>query len=317
MIPFTMRLQKNPSFQEKGVKRPGSAARFSDIDRRIGLSTFYDFSPDFLDFIARYTPPDSVSKMSNDILRIIASKLDPEDYLNLSAVSKKVRAALNSGNCKNFIEVKRGILREMMKKVKKECATIKNFPNAPERVQLAAVKQNGNAIQYIENPSEAVQLEAVKQFGYAIQFIDNPSEDVQLAAVKQNGNAILHIENPSENLQLAAVKQNGLAIEYIKNFEITDKVMILDGLKIRLFKNSSEIMPEAVKLEAVKQNGHSLYYIKNPSEAVQLEAVKKSWRAIQYIKNPCETVKLEAAKQRMRDKDNGILDSDEESDEDF
>jgi hypothetical protein len=74
--------------------------------------------------------------LPNDILRIIGTNLEPEDYLNFSAVSKKVRVALNSGNCKNFIEVKREILREMLEKVKANGSNIAYFPNAPERVKL-------------------------------------------------------------------------------------------------------------------------------------------------------------------------------------
>ena len=82
-----------------------------------------------------------------------------------------------------------------------------DLKNPSEKVQLAAVKEDGCAIQYIKNPSEEVQLAAVNKHGYAIQYIENPSEAVQLAAVNQDGWAIQYIENPSEEVQLAAVKK--------------------------------------------------------------------------------------------------------------
>ena len=52
-----------------------------------------------------------------------------------------------------------------------------------EKLQLAAVRQDGCAIGYIKNPSLEVQLAAVRQDGYAIQWISNPSIEVQLEAM--------------------------------------------------------------------------------------------------------------------------------------
>ena len=61
---------------------------------------------------------------------------------------------------------------------------------------------------HIDNPSEKVQLAAVKEDGYAIEFISNPSE--QLAAVNEEGYNIKYIVDkgivPSEEVQLVAVK---------------------------------------------------------------------------------------------------------------
>ena len=160
-----------------------------------------------------------------DLLLILARKLDPEDYLNLSSVSKSIRNCLKTGkysqeqvaDAKNFILEQKRKLIEMIEIVKKDPYKIKDFSNAPEKVKLAAVKKNGRVIGYIENPSEEVQLAAVKQSGYGIKYIENPSEEVQLAAVKQYGIVIEYIENPSEEVQLAAVKQTWRAITYIHN----------------------------------------------------------------------------------------------------
>jgi hypothetical protein len=62
--------------------------------------------------------------------------------------------------------------------------------NFSEKLQMAAVKENGYCIQYMKNPSKAVQLAAVRQAGMAIQYIDNPCDEVKLEAVKQDGYAI-------------------------------------------------------------------------------------------------------------------------------
>jgi len=163
-----------------------------------------------------------------------------------------------------------------------------NFIKAPsERVQLAAVSQNGYAIQWIQNPSEQVQLEAVKQSAYAIQYIKNPSEGIQLEAVKRDQDAIEYIKNPTEQVQLEAVKQSAYAIELIQNpsEQVQLEAVKLNGRAIRYIKTPSE----QVQLEAVKQNGDTIYHIKNPSEQVQLAAVNQGGE-IFYIQNPTERV---------------------------
>jgi len=95
------------------------------------------------------------------------------------------------------------------------------FKSSNKFIQINLVQKHGWAINYIINkgiiPSEKVELAAVNQNGGAIHYIKNPSEKVQLAAVKQNGYAIYHIENPSEKVQLAAVKRTYRAISFIKN----------------------------------------------------------------------------------------------------
>jgi phosphoribulokinase len=181
-----------------------------------------------------------------------------------------------------------------LKAVKKEGEAIKYIKNPNEEMQLEAVKQNGRAIEHIKNPSEDVQLEAVKQEGEAIEYIKNPSEAVQLEAVKQRGTAIKYIKNPTEEMQLAAVKRGWLAIRYIQNpsEEMQLEAVRQDDRAIEYIKNPTEEM----QLEAVKQRGWAIQYIKNPSEEIQLAAVKKEGEAIQYIKNPSEAVQLEAVK---------------------
>ena len=158
-----------------------------------------------------------------------------------------------------------------------------------EKVQLAAVNQNGWAIEFIKNPSEKVQLAAVNKSSFAIKYIDNPSEKVQLAAIKQNGWAIEFIKNPSEDVQIAAVNQNGGAIKYIDNptEEVQLAAVTKNGFAIQFIDKPSK----EVQLAAVKQNGHIIQYIVNPSEDVQLAAVKQNGRAIRFIDNPSEKVK--------------------------
>ena len=91
-------------------------------------------------------------------------------------------------------------------KIERHClACGKVFLKKPsERVQLAAVTEDGLAIRFIENPFKKVQLETVTQDGRYIRYINHPYEEVQLAAVMQNGEAIRYIENPSRQVQLAA-----------------------------------------------------------------------------------------------------------------
>jgi hypothetical protein len=94
------------------------------------------------------------------------------------------------------------------------------FKSSNKFNQINLVQKHGWAIQYIKNPSEKVQLAAVNQNGVSIHYIINkgivPSEKVQITAVNQNGGAIYYIENPSEKVQLAAVNQNYDYIFYIK-----------------------------------------------------------------------------------------------------
>jgi len=122
-----------------------------------------------------------------------------------------------------------------------------------EKLQIAAIKQDGNAIYYIVD--EGIKL----------------SEPVQLAAVTENGEAIKHIIKakikPSEPVQLAAVTQNPFVIEYIINAKIKPS--------------------EPVQLAAVTEYGGAIEDIIDagiePSEPVQLAAVTEYGGAIKYI----------------------------------
>ena len=79
-----------------------------------------------------------------------------------------------------------------------------------EEVELAAVKKNPKALYYIKNPSEKVQLAAVEEDGTAIRYIPKElrSEKVQLAAVKENGRAIEFIKNPSSEIQKVVIQSD-------------------------------------------------------------------------------------------------------------
>ena len=61
-------------------------------------------------------------------------------------------------------------------------------------------------IQYINNPSKKVQLEAVKQNGDAIKYINNPSKEVQFEAVKENSEVIQYIYKCLSKEDLVKIK---------------------------------------------------------------------------------------------------------------
>ena len=113
-----------------------------------------------------------------------------------------------------------------------------NMENPSEEVQLAAVvgSQNCGMITRIKFPTEKVQLAAVRQDGFALRWVSignainerETSEAVKLAAVQQNGDAIRCVRHPSEEIKLAAVRQNGDAIRHIKN---PSKNVILESYK--------------------------------------------------------------------------------------
>lgn len=133
----------------------------------------------------------------------------------------------------------------------------KRLDSAPEIVQMASVKSNGNAIKYIKNPSEKIQLAAVRAYGMALKHIKNPSEKVQRAALTSDftdPDVFKHIVNPSEEMQLKAVKS--------------------DGVQIRKIKNPSE----KVQLAAIKDALHAIYYIKKPTPNV-IKAAQKMFAA--------------------------------------
>lgn len=176
-----------------------------------------------------------------DLLLVLARKLDPEDYLGLSSTSKGIRNCLKTGRytpeqealAKDFIEEQKKKLREMLEDVKEYSENIAKYPNAPEKVKLAAVREDGTALHHIKNPSKKVIMTAVKQNGRMIDFIENPTEKMKLEAVKSDGTAIQYIENPSEEVQLAAVTQNGYAIEEIEN--PSEKVQLVAAKRGRMY----------------------------------------------------------------------------------
>ncbi len=179
--------------------------------------------------------------------------------------------------------------------VREDGEAIEYIRNPSEAVQLAAVKENGYAIMYIKNPPEQLQLLAVTQDGHAVQFIKNPSDEIKMAAVNRNGYAIKHINNPSDELQIASVRDHGYAIEYIKNpcEEAQLVAMANFGGLLRFINNPSE----EVQLTAVTQYGQAIQYIEHPSEAVKLAAVNDTGHAIEFIENPSEELKLIAVNQ--------------------
>ena len=111
---------------------------------------------------------------------------------------------------------------------------VKDENTKKEAQQLILVRDDGNNIWKFENPSEKVQLAAVNQNGLAIKHILEkgiiPSEQVQLAAVEENLNAFDYIIKagiqPSEQVIAAGetknldeiIKKYGTNSEEVKDF---------------------------------------------------------------------------------------------------
>ena len=151
---------------------------------------------------------------------------------------------------------------------------------ASEKVQLAAVKQNGLAIEYIIKTqgikiSYEIRLEAVKQNGLALYYIINPElfmivqdtpEEIIMAAINQNPKSIYYLADArlsiSEEAKLAAVKQDGDIIRYL----------IKGGVS------------KDVQLEAIKQKAYSVVHLIREeydiSEELQLAIVEKDYLCI-------------------------------------
>jgi ribosomal protein S16 len=116
---------------------------------------------------------------------------------------------------------------------------IKFIDNPSEKVQLAAVTNDGTSIVYIIekgiDPSEDVQLAAVTNYGMSISYIKNPSENVQLAAVGQNGDMIKHIIKkgivPSDDVQIAAVKNDKYILNHLLRAGILPSKKVLNYFK--------------------------------------------------------------------------------------
>jgi len=74
------------------------------------------------------------------------------------------------------------------------------FKSSNEFIQINLVQKYGWVIKYIIKngilPSEKVQLAAVNQDGHVISLFENPSEKVQLAAVDNYVYNINYIKNP-------------------------------------------------------------------------------------------------------------------------
>jgi len=68
---------------------------------------------------------------------------------------------------------------EQIAAVRKDWYALQYIENQSEAVRAA---QDRRVIRLIRNPSEKVQLAAVEQNGDALRFIKNPSEAVKLAA---------------------------------------------------------------------------------------------------------------------------------------
>ena len=200
-------------------------------------------------------------RLINDILK---KGIIPSEKVQVAAIISAPSVILNI--------IEKGITpsaRVLFTAIKEDPKLIKILTDKgisiPEPIKIKIVKFNRDAIYWIHNPSEKVQLAAVSQDGYAIQFIENPSEKVQLAAINQNENALNYIKNPSEQVQLTSVNQNGKTLYYIKN--PSEKVQLAavsqNGKAIQYINNPSE----KVQLAAINQNRYAIYNIR-PESAI-------------------------------------------------
>ena len=206
---------------------------------------------------------------------------------------------------------------EIINESNKGAEKFEEIKSPSEKVQLAAVQNDGYFLYYIKNPTEKVQWASIQKDGSAIQFIDNPSdemkemaihnkpssivhiknnvsEELKFYAIKRNGTLIRHIDNPSEELQLAAVDEDNFAISHIDN--PSEKVQMLAVTKghpsvIGFVENPSE----KAQIEAIKRDVSVLAELVGKgrpiSEKVQLESIKSSSEAIGYLDNPTEKAK--------------------------
>lgn len=114
-----------------------------------------------------------------------------------------------------------------------------NGETITEEMMLEILQANGGwMIMYIVNPSEKIQLEAVKKNGDNITFIKTPTEEVQFEAFKEiitaekgiRHNYSLNRYNlcfvPTEKVCIEAIKYSSLAYEFIK--KPTVEMLILD-----------------------------------------------------------------------------------------
>ena len=193
------------------------------------------------------------------------------------------------------------------------CNAQEKFGWPSEKIQLAAVKQDGDTLYYLTSKSlnsnnypisQAVQMIAVNNKPATIGLLPNASRIVQLTAVKANPDVYYLIKNPDP-----------LVTEYIQKqrhqiFEIsttpTDAQLIrqvrYDPSSIRNIRKPNE----SVQLAAVKKDGLILKTIFDmgikPSDDVQICAIEQNSKAIVYIKNPSVTVQKEFARMYPHDK---------------
>jgi len=101
------------------------------------------------------------------------------------------------------------------------------------KVQLMAVKRNGNNLQYIDKQTHELCLEAVKQYGLAIRYAKIISHDICWAALENNIHAYNFIESPTLEMQKFIVKKDKYGISLIK-----DQTVELCNLAIEYWPDS-------------------------------------------------------------------------------
>lgn len=186
--------------------------------------------------------PDNFTKIPCDLLLVLARKLDPEDYLGLSSTSKGIRNCLKTGRYTpeqeaaaiDFIKEQKEKLIKMVKDVSEDPENIKKYPNAPERVQLLAVKQDACAIIHIKRPSKKVQLASLYNTGdWICGEISDYDDDVIEEVARNEPYLFSQLDGGYDfDTALMIVKANPEVYEYIKRHKLDD----LDAEEIEILE---------------------------------------------------------------------------------
>ena len=104
----------------------------------------------------------------------------------------------------------------VLTQIRKDPFCIHLITNPSIRLQLTAVRKNGQVLKIIRNPSREVIEAAIRNDPSAIMYVKDPDEKLQLMAVRLNGYTIRNIKHPSPKVQVAAVKVDPSAILLLK-----------------------------------------------------------------------------------------------------
>lgn len=183
-----------------------------------------------------------------------------------------------------------------------ECPTlIKCFKIPDFKLQLKAVRSEGESIKHIHNPCEQVKIAAVKRDGMCIRFIETQSSAVRLAALKSNLRALEYMQNQTQEEKLFATSgtngqnQNGF-MRYIQDpdEEIVKRCIMKYPEIIRtwsVFKNFPPLSMVFL-IHTIQTYPTCIRFIDDPVEELQLIAIEKDNTTYSLISNPTEKATL-------------------------